>query len=160
MGRRAADVHGLIHVPLIDWQIDGQVVADGRFLFQLGLNAPVGAGVALFFRRMTRKTTEQVMKKVGRLPSQHSMFDSKWSPCLSLDSDTVLSFNAGSRQDRLPPRCRQQGRGIQIGHARGGRAAAEAFKMRMFAEAHRNDIAAITLGEQARGRAVLSETRR
>jgi hypothetical protein len=32
---------------LIDWQIDGQVVADGRFLFQLGLNAPVDDGVAL-----------------------------------------------------------------------------------------------------------------
>jgi len=154
MGRRAAD-----HVPLIDWQIDGQVVADGRFVFQLGLNAPVGAGVALSFRRMIRKTAEQVMKKVGRLPGQHSTFDSKWSPWLSLDFDHRPSFSAGSRQDRLPSRCRQQGRGIQIGHAR-GRAAAEAFKMRMFAEAHRNDIAAITVGEQARARGVLGQTRR
>jgi hypothetical protein len=32
--------------------------------------------------------------------------------------------------------------------------------MRMFAEAHRNDIAAITLGGPARGRGVLSHTRR
>jgi hypothetical protein len=35
---------------------------------------------ALFFRRMTRKTTEQAMKKVGPLPGQHSTFDSKWLP--------------------------------------------------------------------------------
>jgi hypothetical protein len=44
------------YLSLIDWLIEGQVVIVGRFLFQLGLNAPIGAGVALLFRRITRKT--------------------------------------------------------------------------------------------------------
>ena len=116
MGRRAADVHRLIHVPLIDWQIDGQVVADGRFLFQLGLNAPVGAGVALFFRRMIRKTTEQVMKKVGRLPGQHSTFDSKWSPWLPLDSDTV--FRSARARDKIACHLDAGNRARNTGRAR------------------------------------------
>ena len=78
---------------------------------------------------------------------------------VTLDSDTV--FRCARARDKIA--CHLDA-GNRIEKYRTGmlvveRTAAEAFKMRMVAEAHRNDIAAITLGEQSHGRAVLSESR-